>query len=86
LGGTERFFGELLGENPDILKKVAKVIELYYQHDLAAEEVLLKWGTTASRKYVDIKTSKKVRKAAEPFITWLENASDEESDEDEDDE
>jgi translation initiation factor 5 len=41
------------------------------------------WGAKTSKKYVDISTSKKIHKAAKPFIEWLENAeSDEESEED----
>lgn len=54
---------------------------LYYQHDLASEEVLLKWGTKASKKYVDLSTSRKIRKAAEPFMKWLEEAEDDDSEE-----
>jgi translation initiation factor 5 len=61
--------------------KVVKILQLYYHHDLISEEVVTKWGSKASRKYVDLSTSKKVRKAAEPFIKWLEEAE-EESDED----
>jgi len=41
---------------------------------------VLKWGSKASKKYVDLSTSKKVRKAAEPFLTWLKEAE-EDSDE-----
>lgn len=55
----------------------------YYENDLASEEVLKAWGSKASKRYVDISTSKKVRKSAEKFILWLETA---ESDESEDDE
>jgi translation initiation factor 5 len=36
------------------------------------------WGTKASKKYVDVSTSRKVRKSAEKFIEWLENAEEEE--------
>lgn len=54
---------------------------MYYNHDLLSEEVAVKWGTKASKKYTDLATSKKVRKAAEPFIKWLEEASEEESSE-----
>jgi hypothetical protein len=32
------------------------------------------WGAKTSKKYVDISTSKKIHKAARPFIEWLENA------------
>lgn len=81
LGGTERLIGTLLKENPDILSKVVKILHLYYEYDFVSEEVVTKWGSKASKKYVDLPTSKKVRKAAEPFLTWLAEAEEEESDE-----
>lgn len=82
LGGTERLIGHLSGEHPGMFDKVVKILQLYYHHDLVSEEVVTKWGTKASKKYVDLSTSKKVRKAAEPFIKWLQEAE-EESDEEE---
>ena len=65
-----------------MLDKVVKILQLYYVADLVSEEVVTKWGSKASKKYVDLSTSKKVRKAAEPFLTWLAEAEEEESDED----
>ncbi|MCJ1326049.1 hypothetical protein MMC10_002712 [Thelotrema lepadinum] len=81
LGGTERFIGN---EHTNLIPQVPKVLLAYYQEDLIEEEVLKAWGTKASKKYVDIPTSKKVRKAAEPFLEWLENAESDEEDEGED--
>ncbi|KAK4146235.1 domain found in IF2B/IF5-domain-containing protein [Dichotomopilus funicola] len=81
LGGTERLIGQLNAEHPDMLEKVVKILQLYYHHDLISEEVVTKWGSKASKKYVDLSTSKKVRKAAEPFIKWLEEAEEESDDE-----
>lgn len=66
-----------------MLDKVVKILQLYYHHDLISEEVVTKWGSKASKKYVDLSVSKKVRKAAEPFITWLAEAEEEDSDEEE---
>ncbi|KAK5664247.1 hypothetical protein OQA88_464 [Cercophora sp. LCS_1] len=83
LGGTERLIGQLLKDHPDTLDKVVKILQLYYHYDLISEEVVTKWGSKASKKYVDVSTSKKVRKAAEPFLTWLAEAEEEDSDEDE---
>ncbi|EOO02728.1 putative eukaryotic translation initiation factor 5 protein [Phaeoacremonium minimum UCRPA7] len=83
LGGTERLIGQLAKDHPDFYEKVVKILQLYYHHDLISEEVVTKWGSRASKKYVDLATSKKVRKAAEPFLTWLAEASEEESDDDE---
>lgn len=77
LGGTERFVGN---EHPKLVPEVPKILLAYYQEDLISEAVLKNWGSKASKKYVDLATSKKVRKSAEPFLEWLENA---ESDDDE---
>ena len=82
LGGTERFVGK---DNPKLIPQIPAILMAYYQADLVSEEVVKKWGSRASKKYVDIATSKKVRKSAEKFLEWLENAeSDEDEDEDED--
>ncbi|EJT81799.1 eukaryotic translation initiation factor 5 [Gaeumannomyces tritici R3-111a-1] len=80
LGGTERLIGHLSKDHAEMLDKVVKILQLYYHHDLVSEEVVTKWGTRASKKYVDLATSKKVRKAAEPFLTWLAEADEEDSD------
>lgn len=85
LGGTERFVGK---EHPKLVAAIPKILLAYYQEDLITEEVLKNWGSKASKKYVDISTSKKVRKAAEPFLEWLNTAEsdDEDEEEEEDDE
>ena len=79
LGGTERFVGN---DHPTLIPQVPAILMGYYQHDLLSEEVAKSWGGKASKKYVDITTSRKVRKAAEKFLQWLDEAeSDEESEE-----
>lgn len=82
LGGVERFLGN---EHSNLIpNSVPKILLACYQEELIGEEVLKNWGSKASKKYVDLQTSKKVRKAAEPFLEWLETAeseSDEESEE-----
>ena len=81
LGGTECFVGK---DQPVLIPQVSAILLEYYQNDLVSEETFKKWGTKASKKYVDLSTSKKVRKSAEKFIEWLETAeSDEDEDEDE---
>ncbi|KAF7520655.1 hypothetical protein PCG10_009007 [Penicillium crustosum] len=79
LGGTERFVGQ---DHPELVAQIPAILLGYYQNDLVSEETLKAWGAKTSKKYVDISTSKKIHKAAKPFIEWLENAeSDEESEE-----
>ncbi|KAE8383404.1 domain found in IF2B/IF5-domain-containing protein [Aspergillus bertholletiae] len=80
LGGIERFVGK---DHPELISQIPAILLRLYEEDIIAEETLKAWGSKASKKYVDIATSKKVRKAAEPFLQWLENAESEEESDDE---
>ncbi|TVY53978.1 Eukaryotic translation initiation factor [Lachnellula suecica] len=82
LGGIERFIGFRGKENPDFFAQTSKILAALYNEDLVDEEVVTKWGSKASKKYVDVQTSKKVRKSAEVFLTWLAEAEDESEEED----
>ncbi|KAJ7030354.1 domain found in IF2B/IF5-domain-containing protein [Mycena alexandri] len=73
LGGIERLVGLAY---PDLLPQVPKILMALYQDDILEEEVVTSWGTHVSKKYTDKETSKKVRKASEPFLKWLEEAED----------
>jgi translation initiation factor 5 len=77
LGGMERLVGLAY---PELIASVPKILMAFYQNDILEEEVITQWGTHVSKKYVDKETSKRVRKASEPFLKWLEEADD--SDED----
>ncbi|KAK9247962.1 domain found in IF2B/IF5-domain-containing protein [Lipomyces tetrasporus] len=78
LGGTERFIGL---EHPELIPSVPTILHQYYSCDIVSETAILKWGSRASKKYVDKDISKKVRKAAQPFLTWLEEAESEDESE-----
>lgn len=78
LGGVERLVGK---DYPELVPSVPKILMALYQNDIIEEEVVTQWGTHVSKKYVDKETSKKVRKASEPFLKWLEEADDDDSDE-----
>lgn len=78
LGGLERFVGVT---KPELIPAVPKILMEIYEADLATEDYLKEWGSKASKKYVsDIAVSRKVRKAAQPFITWLETAESDDDD------
>ncbi|KAI0262478.1 domain found in IF2B/IF5-domain-containing protein [Gloeopeniophorella convolvens] len=83
LGGIERLAGL---EHPDLVAAIPKILMGFYQADILEEEVITSWGTHVSKKYVDKETSKKVRKASEPFLKWLEEADDDDDDDDDDEE
>jgi len=75
LGGLERFIGLT---HPDLLPQVPKILLQFYNGDILSEEALLKWGgKKGSSRFVDKEVSKKVRKAAVPFLKWLEEAEEE---------
>lgn len=76
LGGLERYLGL---ENPSLIPVLPKVLVKVYDKDLISEEVILEWGSKVSKKYVPKDVSKKVRKAAKPFINWLKEADEEDS-------
>lgn len=65
LGGIERLVGLMY---PDLVAAIPKILMAFYQTDILEEEVITQWGTHVSKKYVDRDTSKKVRKASEPFL------------------
>lgn len=84
LGGIERLAGI---ECPALVPNgVPKLLMALYQIDVLDEEVARNWGTHVSKKYVDKDTSKRVRKAATPFLEWLDQADSEEDDDDDDEE
>ncbi|KAG9014736.1 hypothetical protein FRB94_010583 [Tulasnella sp. JGI-2019a] len=78
LGGLERLIGV---HYPTLVNSVPKILMEYYQADVLEEEIITQWGTHVSRKYVDKEISKKVRKAADPMLKWLEEAEDDDSEE-----
>ncbi|THH17188.1 hypothetical protein EW146_g3573 [Bondarzewia mesenterica] len=73
LGGVERLAGTV---HPELIPAIPKILMAFYQADVLDEEVIKQWGTHVSKKYVDKETSKKVRKASEPFLRWLDEAED----------
>lgn len=80
LGGIERFVGLT---QPQLIPQIPKILHALYDDDILEEDIIIAWGSKASKKYVDKETSKKVRKAAKSFIEWLENAESESESEDE---
>ncbi|KAJ3186677.1 hypothetical protein HDU85_007497 [Gaertneriomyces sp. JEL0708] len=83
LGGIERLVGVT---HKELMPKIPLLLKALYDEDLVDEEVFLSWGEKASKKFVDRKISKEIREKAEPFLNWLKEADEEDSDDDEDSE
>nr|POE62246.1 eukaryotic translation initiation factor 5 [Quercus suber] len=77
LGGIERFVGI---DKPALIPQVSAILLKLYDNDLVSEDVMKSWGGKASKKYVDLATSRKVRKSAEQFLEWLNTAESEDED------
>ena len=59
----------------------------FFSYSRAQEDprkpVAKSWGAKASKKYVDLATSKKIRQNAKQFLEWLDQAESEEEESDE---
>ncbi|CCE61813.1 hypothetical protein TPHA_0B01400 [Tetrapisispora phaffii CBS 4417] len=71
LGGIERFLGL---EHKELIPVLPKILVQLYNNDIISEEEIMHFGKKSSKKFVPKDVSKKVRRAAKPFIEWLENA------------
>lgn len=76
LGGTERLVSI---NHVELLPLIPKILMQYYQNDILSEEAVKKWANKISKRYVDKDTDRKIKKAAEPFLRWLEEADDNDS-------
>lgn len=65
MGGVEQLVGL---DHPELIPLIPKLLMELYQADILGEEFIKSWGTHVSKKYVDRETSKKVRKASDPFL------------------
>lgn len=83
LGGIERLLATTGKEHklltPDVISN--KILYQLYDKDLFSEEFIRKWGSKASKKHCDLATSREIRRAAVPFLKWLDEADEESSDE-----
>lgn len=72
---------------PEKVKEVALVLKGFYDNDVVEEEAIFAWfddKAAASEAGVDADVSAAVRKAAFPFVNWLKEADEGDSDEDSD--
>lgn len=66
-----------------LLPKVPHILKAFYDCDILEEEVLLEWSNKVSKKYVSKDLAQEIHDKALPFIKWLQEAEEEESDSEE---
>lgn len=82
IGGLE----QIISLHADkLLDKVAGIFKLFYDNDILEEKALLEWSAKVSKKYVSKEMSEKIHEKAKPFIQWLQEAEEEETDEEDSD-
>jgi translation initiation factor 5 len=86
MGGIERLLAKEGKNHPKLMTTDVisnKILYQLYDKDLISEDFVRKWGSKASKKYCDLATSREIRRSAEAFIKWLDEADEEESSEEE---
>lgn len=93
--GTKCFIMSMVNffviQRPELQNAIPSFSKFAYECDIISEEVFLKW---ADKKYktakisslYDKKAEKKFKKAAEKFLTWLQEAEEDEGEESEEEE
>lgn len=81
MGGLE----QIISLHADkLLDKVAGILKLFYDADILEEKTIIEWSAKVSKKYVSKEISEKIHEKAKPFIQWLQEASEEESSDNDD--
>lgn len=63
----------------DLLGKIPRILKVLYDCDIVDEEVFVAWADKSSKKYVSKEMNDEIRAKAEPFIKWLKEAEEEDS-------
>ncbi|KAJ1738504.1 eukaryotic translation initiation factor 5 [Coemansia sp. RSA 1086] len=74
IGGFERV---VEANMEGLLSKLPAVLMALFNKDILEEDALKEWGRRPSKKYVEKDAAKRIHKAAQPFLEWLENAESE---------
>ena len=81
LGGLEQLVGNV--HKDELLPKMPHILKTLYDLDILDEKVIIDWGEKVSKKYVDKKLAQEIHDKSQPFIKWLKEAEEEESDSEE---
>jgi translation initiation factor 5 len=78
-GSIERLLAHL---HPKLITACPALLQLAYQNDLFDDDEIIAWNGHISKRYVSKDEAEKIRKAAEPFVNWVQNAESDDDDED----
>ncbi|XP_013196635.1 eukaryotic translation initiation factor 5 [Amyelois transitella] len=70
----------LAAHHPALLPKVPAILKLLYDNDIVEEKAILEWASKPSRKYASKEVVAEVRRRAQPFLDWLNDAEEDSSD------
>jgi len=66
-----------------LMARVSHILKAFYDADIIDEKVIIEWGTKVYKKGVGKEVAEEIHEKAAPFLTWLKEAEEEESDSDE---
>jgi translation initiation factor 5 len=65
-----------------LMPRVSHILKALYDADILDEKVILEWGTKVYKKTVGKETAEEIHKKAAPFLKWLKEAEEEDSESD----
>ncbi|XP_076238745.1 eukaryotic translation initiation factor 5 [Calliopsis andreniformis] len=68
-----------------LMSKVPGILKLFYDADILEEKALFEWSNKVTKKYVSKDLSQEIHDKAAPFLIWLKEAEEEDSETDEED-
>jgi len=63
-----------------LMPRVPHILKQCYDLDILDEKVILEWGSKVQKKNVGKEVAQEIHEKAQPFIKWLKEAEEEESD------
>lgn len=70
----------MCAEMDSLYAKIPAILKLLYDADIVEEKSILEWAAKPSRKYAAKEVGSEVRRRAQPFLDWLQQAEESDSD------
>lgn len=66
----------------ELIPKASFILKAFYDSDILDEKIILDWGSKVYKKTVGKEVAEEIHAKAAPFLKWLKEAEEEESDSD----